>query len=135
MSMAATSEWAKEKNRQQHKEEYMWYKSRGICPRCRTNYAEPGRVYCAGCCRRIIRRKDMLDPDRARRNQYSADRRQALKEQGMCVDCGRVKAAEGKTRCSACQRRSNESNRVYRIRQRIDREVERALERTRNDAK
>lgn len=133
--MSATSEWAKENNRQQHKEEYLWYKSRGICPRCRTVFAEPGRVYCAGCYRKILHRKEALDPDGTRRNQYSADRRQALKQQGLCVDCGRAKAAEGRARCSVCQRKSNESNRMYRIRQRIDREVERALERTRNDAK
>lgn len=126
MSMAATSEQAKERKRQLNLAAYAWYTSKGICPRCKTNYGEPGRVYCAPCYRKVLFRMELSDPDGTRKKRYLSDRRRMLKEQGMCVDCGRVKATEGKTRCNACQKKANESDRMYRIRQRIDREVEQA---------
>jgi hypothetical protein len=119
LAMGTKSEAARRKNNETRSEEYYWYKSRGICPRCGRGYAEPGRVYCGPCYKRIKAQKDRNDPGREKRNAYNRERRARLKAAGICVDCGKRKAATGKTRCITCERKVKESREKWNIRQRI----------------
>lgn len=119
--MPAKSPAALARNREINRANYRMYVDSGICPVCKTRYAEPGRTQCKECTRRIAARADQRDPGRERRNAYCRERRQRLKAAGICVDCGQHRAQEGVTRCPACLRKERESHQAYEIRRRIAR--------------
>lgn len=121
--MGAKSEAARQYNRELHRETYVWYKDHGICTKCHTRYAEPGRTVCKPC---TVREKAMLlkrDPGRERHKQYNRDRRARLKAEGLCTYCGKVKAMPGHALCKRCDERQAESHEKYRIKQRLKREA------------
>ena len=55
--MAAKSEYARAHERQQNRDIYNWYKSRGICPKCKEKHGAPGHVYCEDCL--TVKREEM----------------------------------------------------------------------------
>lgn len=119
--MAAVSEYAKKKHRLQNKGIYNWYKGKGICPKCKTAWAEPGHVYCKAC----------LDVKVAQsvkfRGEYNAqkckERRERLKEKGLCVRCGKP-AVKDRVLCAKCARKNAEAQQVRKMKKRIARENE-----------
>ena len=115
---------AKDRNNRLSMEEYLWYRSRGICPRCGKRYAEPGRVYCEPCKKRSKSLRERNDPGANARKAYNVQRRARLKAAGICTDCAKRKVAEGRTRCPTCLAKMTESRRKYAILQKIKREAE-----------
>ena len=109
--------------KQYHRELYRWYVDRGICFYCKKAYAEPGRTYCKKCLQRKLAMNERRDPDRVKRNSYNRERRERLKAEGLCVDCGRRPAVEGQTRCPVCAQKKRESEQVSRIRKRIEKKA------------
>ena len=126
--MPATSEAAKKHNRLLHHELYEWYKDHGICPGCRKAWADPGKVYCGPCYRKRQYSNERSDPGRVKRNAYDKERKARLKAEGICVGCGKKPAMEGRLKCQKCQTKQNESNKAWRVRERIRREADRARE-------
>lgn len=124
--MGAVSQAAKDHQAKLRKENIQMYKDHGICPRCATRYAEPGRVYCKPCINLIMARRRKKDPDNEKGKAYNRERRERLKAAGMCMWCGQRKAVEGQTLCPVCRRKNNESHIKYVITQRIKREAEKA---------
>ena len=110
------------KNKAYHRDLRNWYKAAGICFVCKTRYCEPGRTQCKQCTQRIKARAEKRDPGRIARNAYCAARREALKARGICVDCGKREATEGRTRCGVCARKKSESQQAARIRKKHQRE-------------
>ena len=69
--------------------------------------------------------QERRDPGRVKRNAYNRERKARLKEAGLCVECGKTKAVEGRTRCFTCERKIEESRQKWEIRQKIkSREVQ-----------
>ena len=126
--MPATSPKAKAHNRFLRLEAYEWYKAHGICVGCRMAYAEPGRVYCAKCARKRRVSAEKHDPGNVIHRQFNKDRRDRLKAEGLCIDCGKKPAADGKLRCRTCGAKQNESNKAWRVRDKIKREADKARE-------
>lgn len=126
--MPAKSEAAKRHNDELHRESYLWYKDGGICPRCKKAWAAPGKVYCETCTRKRKYSMDKRDPGRTKRRAYDAERKAKLIELGICVDCAKRPAVAGRRKCAQCQAKQNESNKAYRVRQKIIRETDRTRE-------
>ena len=118
------------KNNQARLDNYYWYTSHGICPECAKRYAEPGRTLCETCKKRIAAQRERNDPGGVKRKAYNAQRRAALKAKGLCIGCGKAKAVEGKTRCAKCEEKMKDSRRKWEILQRIEREAQKARERS-----
>lgn len=122
--MSAVSEYAKAKERLRNKEIYNWYKAKGICPKCKTAWAEPGRVYCRPC----------LDVKLAKTMKYGSEynaqkckeRRERLKEKGLCVRCGKP-AVKNRVLCSKCAQKNAEAQQVRKMKKRIARENEKEI--------
>lgn len=125
--MATTPE-AKARNNELRKEEYRWYRDHGICTYCLKAYAEPGRITCEQCRRKLAHRRDQRDPGRVKRNAYNRERKAALIEKGLCVWCGKRKPIEGQRMCPACRAKDRESKQKYEITRRIQREADKARE-------
>lgn len=117
--MAAVTEYAKEKERLRNREIYNWYKSKGICPNCKTEWAAPGRVFCGACLRiKAAKMKQYGSEYNARK---CKERRERLKENGLCVCCAKP-AVQGKVLCAKCARRNAEAQQVRKMRKRIAKE-------------
>lgn len=75
---------------------YAWLKSRGICVYCGKEYAEPNRVRCSDCAEkhRLENAKRYMGKPEKRDayNQQRRERREKLKEAGICVHCGQKPA-------------------------------------------
>lgn len=87
------------------KERYIWYKSKGICPRCGCEDAAPGRVYCLNCLdiQAIAEMKWRSGKDLSEKNKVDCKKRYLkAKEAGICVRCHKHKAREGKVTCQFC---------------------------------
>ena len=117
--MAAISERAKANGRKRNKENYRWYKEAGICPRCKVEWAAPGRVFCEACLKiKTIETMRFGGEYNARK---CKERRERLKEKGLCVRCAKP-AVEGRVLCETCARRNAETQQAIRVRNRIARE-------------
>ena len=127
--MGAVTEEAKAHKAQYGRENWNMYKSAGICPYCKTRYAEPGLVHCAQCLRLRRELHARSDPGNVHQRELCRERRARLKEAGICVRCGKNPAREGRTRCQACEDRKRESDIKYNIMRRMDREAREARER------
>ena len=127
--MAAKSAEAIERGNAAHREIYHWYKSHGICPRCKKAIQDPGRVYCGPCYRRLRNQMERRDPGAVNRKAYQKARRERLIAAGLCIDCGKEKATGGTLRCGKCLEKARESNHKYRIIQKIERTAREARER------
>lgn len=99
---------------------YAWYKSRGICPKCKVENAAPGKVFCAAC---LLRKKEEWQSYKGEYNsQRCRERRDRLKALGMCIKCGKRPAAENRVQCDICAQQIREERRAQRMRARIARE-------------
>jgi len=115
--MGAVSKKARRNQYRSAMERYYWYKAAGICPRC-LKYSVPGMVYCADCYEKNRRHATEKDPDHAKKNAYAKERRAKLKAEGLCVDCGKRKAMDGRIRCAKCHATAQDSRIKYKIHQR-----------------
>jgi len=115
--MSAVSKAAREHQYKTAMERYFWYKDAGICPRC-LRYSEPGKVYCKACYEKNRRKAAERDPTGEAKAKYMRERRARLKAEGICTDCGKRPAMEGKTRCMKCMERAQDSRIKYNIHQR-----------------
>lgn len=119
--MPAKSEEAKANVRRQNRENYAWYKSKGICPKCRKEWASPERVFCAKCLKKKC--ADTMKHGSEHNAQKCKERRERLKAQGLCVSCGKP-AVKGRSLCAACARRNSEAQQVRKMKKRLQREAE-----------
>lgn len=89
------------------KDNYNYYKSRGICVRCKKEKALKGLVHCL-MCNMDTRENSKIsylqldDATRRRRREHSKRRTDLLKAFGVCVHCGKNDAEEGRIRCRKC---------------------------------
>ena len=94
---------------------------------CGWRYAEPGRTRCKIC-------KGILEKQKAPHyDEWYAGRRAKWRERienHLCVVCG-APAAENRRRCEPCLAKARDYFRVYKIRKKLDAEVQAALERSR----
>lgn len=82
---------------------YQFYKQRGICPYCKKEKPEPGKVACADCAEKMRNYIANLSPERAaerraKKRKNSKERYNRRKAEGLCVDCGKP-AYNGGVRC------------------------------------
>ena len=113
-----------EQRRAYNREMYWWYRDHGICPNCRRAYSEPGRSLCKACARRQKALADRNDPGGVVRNEKLREWRAQKQAEGLCSQCGKNKAVEGRTYCAKCLKYFKEYQQVRRIRERIRRENE-----------
>ena len=121
--MSAKSEYAKAHERKRNREIYAWYKSKGICPKCKTEWAAPGRVFCEACLKRKTAETMKYG------GEYNArkckERRERLKEKGLCVRCGKP-AVKDRVLCASCARKNSEAQQVRKMKKRLEREAQEA---------
>jgi len=121
--MPAKSEYAKANDRKANRELYHWYKSRGICPKCKKMPGVPGGVYCEDCL--AVKR----EASKRFLGEYNAgkcrERRERLKAAGLCVSCGKP-AVKDRVLCAACARRNAEAQQVRKMKKRLEREAREA---------
>ena len=86
-----------------------FYKDHGICYRCGIRNAENGRYTCLLCMdkerernRRYRETHPLTEAQRKHNRIMVNSRRDTLKAQGICVDCGKHPAANGRIRCTEC---------------------------------
>ena len=103
-----------------------WYKSQGICPRCAQRWCKPGYVHCETCLAQMRAAKKRRDPTGVDKKAYDRGRRETLIAQGLCPVCGKRKPAEGRIECPVCRQRKQDSQWKFRIKQRIEREAQKA---------
>ena len=89
---------------------YQFYKARGICPYCKKEKSEPGKVACRSCIdKQKCRKENMSDEERAlqqaRRKELCKQRYERKKAAGVCVQCGKVPHTPGRTCCAKCAER------------------------------
>ena len=118
--MPAVSEAAKRHQAEARKELIQWYKDAGLCIRCHTQYARPGRCHCEACAK--FKREQVMH-NRGLNIARCKERRERLKAEGRCERCGK-KAVPGRVLCAVCARKNAESKQVTRIRRRLQKEVE-----------
>lgn len=112
---------------QYNRERRAWYAEHYICSNCGQREPVPGRKFCNVCIAHYkALRLNTTDRDNARRKEL----REQRKAMGLCIQCGKV-AVPGKTMCNRCRMQRNDSVRKYRIRGRIDKEVEALVKRSR----
>lgn len=119
--MAAVSEETRARKRQADREAYQWYKSHGICPKCKREWSRPGRVFCEACAK--VKQKSTQKYCTAA---SCKARRERLKAQGLCVNCTR-QAVPGRVLCAECARKNSEAQQVRKMRRRLAREAEKEL--------
>ena len=122
--MAAVSDYARTKERLRNRENYRWYKEHGICPKCKKEYAAPGRVFCEKCLK--IKAADAMKYGSEYNAMKCKERRERLKAKGLCVSCGKP-AVEGKVLCVNCARRNAEAQQVRKMKKRISRKKEKEI--------
>lgn len=119
--MAAKSEYARAHERQQNRDIYNWYKSRGICPRCKVKHGAPGGVYCEDCL--AVKRKEMQKYFGDYNAGKCKERRERLKAEGLCVCCGKP-AVKDRVLCASCARKNSEAQQVRKMKKRLEREAQ-----------
>lgn len=99
------------------RELYDWYKSHGICVRCRIRGAQPGKTRCLLCMSDDAdyyeAHKNRRDEAKHREQQKSYYQRR--KEAGICPKCGKRKPVSGGVFCGICRAKSRERMRERRI--------------------
>lgn len=93
------------------RERYHWYVSHGICPFC-LNDAQPGRVRCAVCLEKNYASHQKHDANRTEKQKsdylqkhklHQREKRQRLKEQGICPVCMKRPVSIGFKSCIECR--------------------------------
>ena len=124
--MPLKSKAARERKRAHDREMHAWYKEHHICPYCKVISVEPEHVLCKACLKK--RQEARHSKGREYYAELRKERRQRLKEQGLCIDCGKRPAQENNLRCVTCNRNMEEQRQVFRIRQRIKAQNAKELE-------
>ena len=73
-------------------ESYYWYKSHGICVKCKKNNASPNRIMCDECREKwnSVRREKNKDPEYKNwKKQYNKAHKEKMLENGLCPMCGK----------------------------------------------
>lgn len=96
----------------------------GICVSCATDKAIPGHTMCDKCreihnlkrrgIKQGYRPQTKFEPTPEQKEKYAQrkrERRLASKERGICAECHKEKAEDGKTLCAQCRERKNLSRR------------------------
>lgn len=100
---------------------YDWYKSHGICPRCRKEDAAKGHVYCLNCLDeqallQMELRANLSDEKKAdilkKQNESNKKRYARLKAEGICPNCGKRKARIGMVFCAYCGGKQAEAKKI-----------------------
>ena len=98
---------------------YEYRKMKGLCVRCGQYPPAPGRVRCEVCLVKNAessaryREKNPEDPERKAERQR--ERRERLKEAGLCVACGQHKAWNGTVLCMSCGLKDRRRQERYRL--------------------
>lgn len=109
-------------------EEYAWYKSHGICPKCQKRKAANGKTKCLQCQGEHIEwyvnwyqnlPPEKLKAKKARESAYHKQQRDERKAKGLCVDCGKYPAIQNRTRCRLCSAKQNAYQAEYRMKKAI----------------
>lgn len=92
---------------ERERESYWFFKKHGLCARCGKVSVFENETFCPEC-----RVKRLEGAERYQKKHYRKHREnvsrcnkkrvEKLKEQGMCVTCGKRKAVPGKTLCEIC---------------------------------
>ena len=90
----------------------------GRCTRCGIRFAEYGHSHCSICLKRHKESQFRYDPG----GKKHAARRQARRDAGLCIDCG--KPTDGHSRCPRCIELQRDRTRKHKILKRMDREAE-----------
>lgn len=84
-----------------------WYINAGICYTCKTRHVVNGETRCLICkmdnrerCKAYA--KNRSEESRRKQNIKSNVRKERLKAAGICVDCGKYNAENGRIRCGIC---------------------------------
>lgn len=88
----------------QAKARYEYLKARGRCVEC-AQPAFSGRTLCAECLYKLSLRnigRTLTDEQKLKQRDAVQRRYEALKAAGMCVQCGKKTAANGRIRCPEC---------------------------------
>lgn len=116
------SQAQKEKAAKDSRELRAWYKAGGVCIQCGKGWAEPGHVRCTDCMRKSQLYQKRHDPDGTKHKANAKARRDQRRANGLCTNCGAP--TDGKIKlCSRCAAKSRESNRMYKLRQRLKQEA------------
>lgn len=104
----------REKQRKQTSEKRAALRKLRICTECGSRRVYGDEKICPECAARkyALNRKQKRDSEKER--QYHKNRRQKLKETGICVKCGKRKAENGKTRCGICNAMERQRVKEYR---------------------
>lgn len=92
------------------KEKYIWLKEHHICVWCKKEKAEDGKLYCLVCKmdRREQSKKQKLNKEQKEKKRvYAINRYNKLKNEGICVACGKRKNKENSIFCSICALKRN----------------------------
>lgn len=97
------------------KQRYHNRKEAGICVRCGKQPAIPGKIVCLLCQAEYadysrLRYEKMTDEEKAEHNRKHTEKYYANKAAGICVRCGKRKAAPGRVSCEWCLAKTNESS-------------------------
>lgn len=85
-----------------YKERRDWLKKYGLCIYCKDK-AEPGKLYCFECAEKVAARARRYHQEHAEeKNERSRNRYNRLKQEGICVRCGKRPVEKGKVHCSTC---------------------------------
>ena len=102
--------------------DYVFFKSRGICPMCRKGPLAPGRAACFDCLetmrayaarQRAARTKEQAAEDSKLCSQRHKDLRARRKAAGLCINCGKP-VLRGHVRCLDCNLKNNRAARTMR---------------------
>lgn len=103
----------RDKQSQRRKEDRKFFKSMGICPRCKKNKLMGSEKNCPECLAymQIVNQKSK---DKEKEKIYYKQRYENLKTKGICTKCSKRKSVTGKTYCSICLANKRERERKRR---------------------
>lgn len=98
---------------QYYRELRRWYLDAGICYNCKTRSVVKGETRCLICkmdnrerCKACEKKRS--DESRREQNIKTNERKERLKAAGICVDCGKRTAENGRIRCGICLAKDRE---------------------------
>ena len=94
------------------KSDYEWYKSKGICPRCRVNNAFENHVFCPECLEKhkIRCEKTRSEESKEQRRKYVKRKRELCIAFGICRECMKRPVVKGKSKCIECYSKEKQRN-------------------------
>lgn len=104
----------REKQRKQTAEKRAALRELGFCTDCGSRRVYGNEKICPECAARKYASNLRQKKNPEKISQYHKDRKQKLKEMGICVKCGKRKAESGKTRCGICNALERKRAKEYR---------------------